>query len=287
MRVWLSLAFQPTDQLRTLAQVAEEVGLTGVGLGHHLIGPGHVTSAYPYSADGRVAWDPAAHTPDPLVTFAALSSVTSHLKFMTTVYLLPLVELLAATKAVATTAVLTGGRLRLGVGVGWAREEFDAARQDFRYRGRRLDEMLHVMGRLLEGGFVEHHGEFYDFPPLQAAAVPSPPVPILVGGESMAAMRRAARASGWISAGPHPTRRLLELVGQLETIRRDLGSDAQPFSIRVSPLEPPTIDLLRRLEDIGVTDVSVVAGQALGKRNAPLPERVDRLRTFAGGIRRS
>ena len=125
-----------------------------------------------------------------------MAAVTERIRFFTNVFVLPMRNPFPVAKQVATAAALSGGRVSLGVGMGWCEEEFDLLEQPFAGRGKRADEQLEVLRKLWAGGWVEHHGDHYDFPRLEMSPSLDAPVPILVGGISDAALRRAARHDG-------------------------------------------------------------------------------------------
>ncbi len=255
MRFWQALSFTETEQLVPLARVAEEVGFDGVLLSDHVFFPEKLGSRYPYSEDGAPPFGPDAEFPEPWAAISAMAAVTRRLQLGTSVYLAPLRHPLEVAKSVATAAVLSGGRVMLGVGLGWIREEYAQLGRDFRTRGRRLDEMIEVLRRVWAGGMVEHHGRFYDFDRLQLSPAPPGPIPIYVGGDSPAALRRAARlGDGWLGSGHDPAA-LPGLVQELARLRREAGRDAAPFDCAAAVTAPPDADLFRRLEDEGVSSV--------------------------------
>jgi probable F420-dependent oxidoreductase len=223
-------------------------------LSDHLFFPDKLVSRYPYSEDGRPAFDGKTPFPDPWTTIAAMAAVTERLRFATMVYILPLRHPLEVAKTVGSVAVLSGGRVALGCGAGWIREEFDALGVDFKTRGRRMDEMIPALRALWRGGPVEHHGDFFDFGPLEMSPAPSGPIPLYVGGLAPAALRRAARlGDGWIGTG-HAPEEVPPLLERLRILRREAGRQADPFETIVPLSVPPELDLLRRLEaEHGVT----------------------------------
>lgn len=232
MKVWLSLPFLPTADLPRLVEVVERTGIEGVTLPEHVCVPAELGSAYPYAKDGQATLPVDTEFPDPLVLAGALGAVTNRLRFMTHVLLLPLRHPVSAAKEVATASVLAGGRLDLGVGVGWMREEFDALGVPFERRGRRLDEALPLLRRLWSGEVVEHAGEEFSFAPLAIRPVPAEHVSLFVGGHSPAALRRAARfGDGWVGVGPS-VEELAELLPRLAEARREAGTHERPFAIR-------------------------------------------------------
>jgi len=254
MKFWMGLMFQPMEELVPLAQAAEAAGFAGITLGGHIITnveckPGET---YPYRGTGRGVFSQETQWPDPITTMASLARVTTSLRFTTTIYVLPLRDPFSVAKQLSTAAVLSGNRVTLGIGVGWQESEFRALGQDFHTRGKRTDEMLEVMAKLMSGEDVEHHGEFYDFDWLHMLPAPSEPVPIYVGGESDAALRRAARHDGWIGT-TYDDELLAATLARLEAARRAEGSAGRDFEVIVGEKLPASRDLYRRREDAGVT----------------------------------
>jgi probable F420-dependent oxidoreductase len=254
MKFWQSLAFVEVEQLLELARLAEALGFHGVSYPDHLVTTKAQIDRYRYSDDGRVPWTLETPWLDPWGLATALAQATTRLRFMTTVYVLPLRDPFSAAKAISTAAVLSGNRVALGVGLGWQRTEFDLVGRDFRRRGARTDELLEVLGKLLSGTVVEHRGRFYEFPPLQMTPGVAEPVPIYIGGQSPAALRRAARHDGWIGL-QYEAKEVAPLLAALRRARRDAGTEQRPFEIWVA-LRNPTRDALAHLEDLGVTMVN-------------------------------
>jgi probable F420-dependent oxidoreductase len=255
MDFWQALSFTETDQLIEIAQIAEAVGFAGVAFADHLVTPETITSPYPYTEDGKIWWDPAVDFPDPWMMSAVVASHTTTLKFISSIFVLPMHELFGAAKSISTAAFLSNNRIILGVGAGWMKDEFLLTGQDFHTRGRRTDEMLAVLAKLFAGGPVEHQGEFYSFPPVTMAPAPTEPVSVYVGGESPAALRRAARHQGWFAGGPYHPDDVPLLLRRLEAHRREAGTDDRPFGVIVGLKTPPDVDVFRRLGDEGVTAV--------------------------------
>jgi probable F420-dependent oxidoreductase len=154
------------------------------------------------------------------------------------VYLLGLRHPFTAARAVQTLDIVSQGRVELGVGAGWLRQEWRAAGLDPATRGRRLDEALSVCERLWAQEVVEHHGEFFDFAPVmfEPKPVQKPRPRIHVGGESPAALRRAARYEGWYGLA-HTAGSVAARVATLRALRRELGRESLPFEVTVSGRE--------------------------------------------------
>jgi probable F420-dependent oxidoreductase len=253
---WQAISFAETDQLIDIAKIAEEVGFAGLGISEHLVTPAKITSKYPYTEDGTISWDPNLPRPEPWALASVLASHTQRLKFVTSVYVLPMHDLFSAAKAVSTAAYLSGNRVILGAGAGWMADEFELTGQDFHTRGRRMDEMLTVLAKLFAGGMVDHHGDFFDFPPVQMSPVPSEPVPVYIGGDSAPALRRAARHDGWVGSGPYQPDDVLALLQQVNHFRHVAGTDDRHFGVIVGLAGPPDLDTFKRLGDAGVTGIA-------------------------------
>lgn len=251
MRWWQCLAMLDMQELPRLARHAEELGFEGITLGEHLVTFATQYDRYDYSANAMIRWYPETHWPDPWVEIAALAQVAPRLRFLTTVYVLPLRDPFNAAKAIGTAARISGGRVVLGLGVGWQQTEFEIVGQSFSDRGRRTDEMIEVMHKLWSGGTVSHEGAFYRFPPLQMSPGLESPVPIWVGGTSAAAIARAARHEGWLGA-QHSLEELDGIVRGLRAARAAQGASMADFEV-ASGLYDYAEATIERAVEIGVT----------------------------------
>jgi alkanesulfonate monooxygenase SsuD/methylene tetrahydromethanopterin reductase-like flavin-dependent oxidoreductase (luciferase family) len=187
---------------------------------------------------------------------SSLSAVTTTVTFTTGIYIAPVRDLITVAKSVGTAAVLSDNRVRLGVGVGWCKEEYLQTGQGFHDRGKRLDDMIPALRALWSGGWVEYHGAHYDVPECQMNPAPTQAIPILGGGDSVPALRRAVTlCDGWINTGAaFPD----DAFDQVELVRKSLheaGRDGDDFAIYLAVKAFPDLDLYRRLEDAGVTDL--------------------------------
>ena len=256
MKFWCATAFMNTKELVHIAALLDQAGYHGLLISDHLCYPQQLTSKYPYSpyADGRPIWEPDAAWPDPWVLIGAMSSVTTQLHFTTNIYIAGHRPILQVAKEVATAAVLTEGRVALGVGAGWMKEEFDLQGQDFGNRGKRLNEMIPALRELWKGGWVQWHGEHYDIPPITLEPHPPTPVPIYTGGHTDAALRRAAKyADGWIG-NAYPWAEAAEHVARLQRFLAEQDRDTSNFEIICGLYEMPSVDIYRRAEDeLGIT----------------------------------
>jgi probable F420-dependent oxidoreductase len=257
VRFHQSVTFLPTRQAVPMAMACDKLGYGGMYISDHLFNPRQLESRYTYSvrADGAPGWESETPWPDPMCVIAGLATVTEHLTFTTGVYVAPARDLITVAKSVGTTAVLSDNRVRLGVGVGWCKEEFDQTGQDFATRGKRLDEMIVALRALWQGGWVEYHGAYYDVPECQMEPSPTLPVPIIGGGHSPVALRRtAALCDGWIAAGAYSEEEAWLHLGELRQALQAAGRDEEGFSVYLSLNERPDVDLYRRFADAGVTD---------------------------------
>ncbi len=269
----------PRDWNR-LAAVAEEVGFDSVAVSDHVVYPSYLESKYPYTPDGVPQFSPDEHWPDVWIAIASMAAVTTELRFMTNVYVLPLRNPFVVAKAVGTAAYLSGGRVALGIGAGWMAEEFELLEQSFKRRGKRMDEMIEAMHALWAGGMAEYHGEFYDFDPVEMKPAPEDPVPVYVGGHSDIAFDRAARNDGWLGMYYSPEE-LVEHCRTLDQRRQDAGTADRPFEIIASPLAPPSPGLLEDLEGAGVGTILTSAWRAVGSDKPSGDEAEEMLRGYA------
>ncbi len=253
MKFWQCLAMLDMQELPVLARHAEDLGFEGVSLSEHMITFSEQYDSYDYSDNNNIRWYPSTHWPDPWVQIAALSQVTTKLKFLTSVYVLPLHDPFSVAKSVSTAANLCGGRLILGVGIGWQKSEFELVGQNFHNRGKRCDEMLEVMQKLWSGSAVSHEGTHYRFPLLQMSPGLHHQLPIYVGGFAEAALRRASRQHGWIG-GQHSMEELEQLIPVLLAYRQASGLPVASFDICVG-LYDQSEGNIRRCKELGVTGV--------------------------------
>ncbi len=253
MEFWLAPAFTPTDELLGLARAADRLGYDTVALSDHLFYADY-EAAYPYGDTGAPPYAADTHWPDVWVTIGALAMVTERVRFATNVYVAPARDLFTVAKAVSTAAVLSGDRVRFGIGVGWCKDEFLQTGQDFHTRGRRLDEMIPALRALWRGGMVEHKSEFYDFGPLRIEPVPDRPLPVYIGGDSDAALRRAARlGDGWIGNRVYSEQQLTDVLDRLTGFLAEYGRTLEDLEV-IAPIGAmPSADLYKRWGERGVT----------------------------------
>jgi probable F420-dependent oxidoreductase len=184
-----------------MAARLEEAGFDSIWVSDHIVFPQKVPSGYPFSADGRPTWPMDVDYIEPLVALAAIAPATSRAEIGTSVLILPMRNPVYFAKQAACIDVLSRGRLVLGVGVGWLREEFEALDMDFGSRGPVLDEWLELARQCWTGTAGPYEGRFYKLDsPIYCMPAPVRNPPVLIGGMSRLALERAARiADGWLA----------------------------------------------------------------------------------------
>jgi len=258
MRFHQAIQFLPLDTVRALTLESDRLGYDGVYLSDHLFNPRELESKYTYSTapDGAPFWEKETEWPDPMCLVSSLAAVTTDVTFTTGVYIAPVRDLITVAKSVGTAAVLSDNRVRLGVGVGWCKEEYLQTGQEFHDRGKRLDDMIPALRALWQGGWVEYHGTLYDVPECQMNPSPTRPVPILGGGDSAAAIRRTATlCDGWINTGAAFPDDAFAQVTRVQDALKEAGREDAEFAIYLAVKAFPDLDLYKRLEDAGVTDL--------------------------------
>lgn len=257
MRFTYAETFCDPSFLPPLAQAAEEAGFDSFSVPDSLIYPAASDTRYPYTADGDRAFLEDKPIIEPFALIPWLAAATERIRFTTFVLKAPVRPAVLLAKQAASVAVLTGNRLRLGVGISPWPEDFVAMGQPWERRGARLDETIAVVRGLTAGGWFEHHGELIDVERMKICPVPTEPIPILVGGHADRALRRAATlGDGWVHGGGDPAD-LPSLLDRLAAERRAAGRAGGPFEIHVISMDAYSPDGVRRLEDMGVTDVVV------------------------------
>jgi probable F420-dependent oxidoreductase len=273
----------PPEQSTALVRRAESVGFDAVWFGDHVVTPARIDSPYPYSESGSAGYSTTTPLNDVWVSIAHAAAQTTTITLGTSVLILPLRHPAAVAQAAATAQNMSRGRIVLGVGAGWLREEFDALGVPFDSRGRRMDEALEIIRRLWTGAEVGFDGEHFSFKPVALGMAPSVPIPITVGGISAAAVRRAARSEGWNGAEV-PLDQAAKLRDRLLALRAAEGAPSQGFRCYVKPMsiEP---DVLRGYRDAGFEDL-VLPFRELYRPDQPLtlPEKLDALDRLAESV---
>ncbi len=240
-----------------IARTADEHGWDSIQVADAPFFPEKVSVPYPYTPDGSRFWPLDMPVLDPWVAITAMAVVTRRIRFVPSVLRLAIRQPLLEAKSLCSVAAVAGDRVALGVGLAWMPEEFKWLKVDMKTRGKRQDEAIQAIRLLLRGGMQEFHGSWIEFDRVVMAPVPKKKIPIYVGGDTPPAMRRAARlGDGWLSV-IHNQAEIPGLVDQLNRLRRECGRDAEAFDIMLHCPDATTIDDIRRLEDLGITDLQV------------------------------
>jgi probable F420-dependent oxidoreductase len=272
---------QDPTVIRDYAQAVEAMGYTHMLAFDSVVGanpdrPGGWTSPYTYRH--------AFH--EPFVLFGFCAGVTRRIELVTGIVILPQRQTALVAKQAAEVDVLSGGRLRLGIGVGWNPVEFEALGERFENRGKRVEEQLEVMRRLWTSELVTYEGQWHRVPDAGINPLPvQQPIPIWMGGESEVVLRRAARlADGWITLQTfRPGSAAQHTIDRLHALVRQAGRDPAAFGIegRVALAQVPEAERAKELAAWramrGVTHVCV---NTMGLGLASAAEHVRTLERF-------
>jgi len=242
------------EMLTHLAQTAERVGVESIWTVEHVVIPVGYQSTYPYSPSGKMPAPDQVPIPDPLVALAYAAAVTKTLRLATGIVILPQRHPLYVAKEVATLDVLSHGRVIFGIGVGWLAEEFQALGIPFDERAARTAESVRAIRSLWKDEAEPFHGKFYRWEKLESHPKPvqKPGVPIVVGGHTELAARRAARYGDGFFPGVAEEEKLVWLLGVMRDECRKLGRDPATIEI-TSGRAAPDADGVKRLQDLGVS----------------------------------
>lgn len=285
----------PPDQHRELAIAAEEAGWDSLQVADAPFFPETVSVPYPYTPDGSRFWPLDLPVLDPWVAITNMAVVTKRIRFITSVLRLAVRQPLLEAKSLCSVAEVSNNRVTLGVGLAWMPEEFRWLGQEKKTRGRRQNEAIEIIRLVTGGGYVEYHGKYYDFDRLIMAPTPSEPVPIWVGGTTPPALKRAADyGDGWVGV-MHPIDEVEASINEIQRMRKEAGRDHLPFDIMLHCPEAQSVDDIRRLEDLGVTDLQVTPWtvpdtpaeqgvQAFMRQQPPLEAKQDAIQRYADEI---
>lgn len=272
-------ATQP-DFAAAFARTAEAAGFESLWTVEHVIWPASYSSVYPYHPSGKMPGDESTPLPDPLIWLTWVAAATSTIRLATGILLLPQRQPLVLAKKLATLDVLSGGRLDLGIGIGWLREEFEALGIPFSGRAARTDEYVGVLRTLWGRDGVGFNGDHVQF-----AAVSSNPkpvngtIPIFVGGHSPGAARRAGR----LGDGFWPGRGEPQEVGELFTVARRAAEDAGRDPATIEMCASPSRGLrnldeeVESLHELGVDRILIPAFYFFTDTEERLQETMARL----------
>ena len=286
MRFTYAEAMTQAGYYAPLAQAAEAAGYTSMTVADSLIYPKESDSTYPYTDTGDREFLEDKEFIETMTLVTHLAAKTTTLRFTPFVLKLPVRPPVLVAKQASSIAFLSGNRLGLGVGLSPWPEDFVALGIAWERRGKRMDECMDILRGLTSGEFFGYEGEFYSFPALKQCPAPTKKIPLLVGGHSDAALRRAVRkGDGWMHAGGDGEE-LDRLLGRLNQIRREEGDDRSDFEVHVISYDAYSPDGIKRLEDKGVTDciVGFRVPYIKGPDTEPLETKIKHLESYAGSV---
>lgn len=283
MRFSLQVSMCDPAHYTPMAQAAEAAGFDSITVPDSICYPEEASSKYPYNADGSREFLESVPFIESLIAVTHMAAVTKDIEFATFVYKLGVRQAAIVAKQVQSLQALNGSRFHFGVGISPWEEDFAVAGVPWAKRGKRLDEQIAILRGLETGEYFGLDGECHQMPSNKMNPVPSKPTPILVGGHSGPALKRAALlGDGWMCAGAD----MEELEGYIKRInelRDEYGTADKPFQIWTTGKDAFTDAGIAKLESIGVTDV------VIGFRNVyemepdkPLDEKIAMLQWYAG-----
>lgn len=247
--------------VQALGQAAEASGIESIWTVEHVVVPKGYQSTYPYDRSGRMPGGEDIPFPDPLIWLSHLAAVTSTVKLATGVLILPERQPLVLAKQCATLDQLSGGRFVLGVGAGWLAEEFQALEIPFAERGRRTDDYIGALRAAWGEQPARYEGTFTRFDDVYSMPRPEAgTIPVVVGGHSEAAARRAGRLGDGFFPGRASESSLTRLIGVMREAAQEAGRDPDAIEITGfggAALGPEPVEALRRLEALGVGRVLI------------------------------
>lgn len=246
--------FSRPDRFATLARDCEQLGFESIWTVEHVVIP-QPHMPYPGSKDGQMPGGDEVPIPDPLIPLAYAAALTTRLKLSTGVIILPQRHPLYLAKQLATLDRLSHGRLMVGIGSGWMKEEFDSLGLDYHARGARTDESIQAMRAVWREDVANFHGKHFHFHDVKSFPKPQQKdgIPIHIGGHSPAAARRAGKyGDGFFPTVTDPAK-LKELFAMVRAAATKAGRD--PDAIEFSAMAAPRADALKALSAVGVTRV--------------------------------
>lgn len=245
-----------------VALAAQQNGFATLWAGEHVVMVDASESWYPYSDDGKIAVPSVADWIDPLIGLAFAAAATTTIRIATGVLLLPEHNPVLVAKQAATLDRLSGGRFTLGIGIGWSKEEFDALGIPFQRRGRRTAEYVAAMRTLWRDDIASFAGEFVNFQRIRVNPKPARNrrIPITVGGNSDAAMRRLVGwGDGWYGFNLADVAAVTERVELIGRLLADAGRDRRDLHLAVALRNPRPTDV-PELARIGIDELVIVEG---------------------------
>ena len=274
MEIWLARFSGEGNggaEVTAIARAAEELGYAGVALSDHVALPKLQTALHPIQ---KIPYDPQMPNPEPITTTAAMAAVTTTLRFMTYAYVMGMREPFSVAKHAGALADLSDGRFALGITPGWQLDEIALLGHDPTTRGKRFGEALDVIQGLWQNDLFSYAGTHYHFENVGLCPRPATPPDILVGGHSMASIRRAAQQAGWIGMN-HPLDELTRMLGTLDELA---NGQARKYVIPAGELSD---ELLTQLEGLGIDGIVVMPWPPMQPDFGPASAKINAMEAFA------
>jgi probable F420-dependent oxidoreductase len=250
------------ESMVDVVQHAEAAGIESVWTFEHVVVPTDYGSKYPYDRSGKMPARPETCFFDPLISLAHVAAATKTIRLGTGVNIFPQTNPMLFAKQAASLDALSGGRLTLGLGIGWLAEEYQAMGTPFERRGARFDDYLAAVKKVWSGEVVEHESEFLSWHGFKSYPTPvqKPHPPILIGGTTTKTLHRVVNAAdGWYA--PSDSQELLsEKIGELKVIARAGGRYFESIDITTNWRIAARPDALPELEDLGISRAVVLLG---------------------------
>jgi len=254
----INIGVSSLSEMTGLARRAEDLGFESVWTFEHVIVPVDYASKYPYHPSGKMGASPETPFVDPLIALTAVATATSTIRLGTGVNILSQVNPLYLAKQAASLDYLSGGRLMLGVGIGWLEEEFRALGVPFERRGARFDDYVVALRKIWSGDVVEHHSDFIDWEGFKSYPLPvQDPLPLVIGGAKGKVYQRIARhGNGWFAPIGDPAE-LRSALGELRAVCDAEGRDFAEIEITCMWPGQGGPEAVAALEDAGASRLVV------------------------------
>jgi probable F420-dependent oxidoreductase len=283
MRFSYQVGMCDADHYLPLAQAAEAAGYDGITIPDSICYPREASSRYPYNKDGSREFLESVPFLESLIAVSAMAAVTEKVRFSTFVYKLAVRQAAVVAKQVQSIQLLSGNRFDFGVGISPWEEDFAVCGVPWAKRGKRFDEQIEILRGLETGEFFGHEGDLLHMPANKMCPSPTEKTPILIGGHTDIALKRAARVGdGWMCAGAS-IEELKTYIQRIGALREEYATSDRPFRVFTTGADAFSREGIQTLEEIGVTDV------VIGFRNVyelepdkPLEEKIAALQWYAG-----
>lgn len=247
----------PADQYAELTVKAEQMGFDSISIPDSICYPKEGDPNYPYNADGTREFLDGVPFIEPFVLAGYLAGMTSKIRFITSVYKLAVHNPAIVAKMLSSIAVVSNNRFLFGVGISPWPEDFKVAHVPWEKRGKRMNEMMEIINGLMSGDYYGFKGDHFDLPEIKLCPVPSEKPPLLVGGHSEPALKRAARlGDGWVAAGGS-AEEIEKMVNRIKELLKEYGREDVPFEYHAMTAEAYDPDGLKKLEAMGINEVHV------------------------------